>query len=102
VSQITVPSFDVGAQQLPEDMLAMVHKDEMILEPGLASNIRSLGTSDNSTSNSTNVTVKSNFSPNLIDSRGINQVYKQTTRELSKGVAKAYRNGSLSSKLATT
>jgi len=38
-----IPSFDVGAYSLPQDTLAMVHKGEMILPPGLADMVRGGG-----------------------------------------------------------
>lgn len=37
---MAVPSFDVGAWNLPSDMLAMVHKGEMILPANVASQVR--------------------------------------------------------------
>lgn len=37
-----IPSFDVGAWNLPADTLAMVHKGEMILPPDVAEGLRSM------------------------------------------------------------
>lgn len=37
---IDLPSFDVGSYNIPRDMLAVVHKGEMILPQGLATSVR--------------------------------------------------------------
>jgi hypothetical protein len=94
VSQITVPSFDIGAQQLPEDTLAMVHKNEMILTPDLADNIRSLGSGNSSSGNSRTRTGNTTFNVNAsaIDGRGMKHALNNSSRDMATVINKEYRN----------
>ena len=85
VSQI--PSYDVGTLNVPEDTLAMVHKGESIFPASVAENIRKSG----GVSGGSAMTVSSTFSPNLIDSRGIKDVYHESTQDLAKEMKSIYR-----------
>jgi hypothetical protein len=50
-----IPSYDVGTDRVPEDQIALVHKDEMIVPENLANQIRNRTTP---TGGNTNITVK--------------------------------------------
>jgi hypothetical protein len=47
IAKQKVPSYDVGAWNVPQDTLAMVHKSEMILPAGVASEVRQGNTMNN-------------------------------------------------------
>lgn len=92
VSQITVPSFDIGATELPSNMLAMVHKGEMILPPELAANIRSLGSNTGGSQQSGRpMIINHSMNSSNIDNRGLRQAYQQSSREISNTIKREVR-----------
>lgn len=99
----TVPSFDIGAYSIPDDMLAMVHKDEMVIPAGLSDNIRSLG-SNNASNNQAKATgapsralnMTSSMNVSTIDSKGFKRVLDNYKRDLATSVKTSVRNGYLS------
>lgn len=93
ISQITVPSMDIGGE-LPSDMLIQAHKGEWVLTPDQVNSIKSVAASNNSSVNNTrssNIVLNSNFNPSLIDSRGIKDVYNQTSKDMIKTIKQEYR-----------
>ena len=90
IPQVQVPSFDTGALQIPQDMLAMVHQNEMVIPADLADNIRSMGTTSN-TSTGGKVVVHNNVNASAIDGRGIKEMLHSNNRTLAKSVKEAYR-----------
>lgn len=96
----TVPSMDIGGN-VEKDMLIYAHKSEMVLTPDQANVIREQANNNRgggSQKNQRPVVVKSTFAPNLIDSRGIKDVYHQTNRDLAKQVKSSIRNGHLTAR----
>lgn len=90
ISQVQVPSFDTGALQIPQDMLAMVHQNEMVIPASLADNIRSMG-NQSTTNTGGKVVVNNSVNANAIDGRGIKEMLHTNNRTLAKSVKEAYR-----------
>jgi murein DD-endopeptidase MepM/ murein hydrolase activator NlpD len=52
-----IPSYDVGTTRVPQDQLALVHKDEMIVPANAATKIRSGAKTSTATAGEVNITV---------------------------------------------
>ena len=88
-ADIGMPSFAIGAWRLPQDMIAKVHKDEMIVpaQGGAADSVRAMlsGSPDAAGSGSPVV-----FSPQIsiaahaIDQRGMKQALKSSAKDMVK------------------
>lgn len=94
---VGMPSFDVGSWQLPNDMVAQVHKDEMIVpaKGGMADNVRALLSGKAALAGAAGPTV---FSPSIsinasaIDGRGMKKALQEAGRDLVEVLNKEYRN----------
>lgn len=94
---VGMPSFDVGSWRLPNDMVAQVHKDEMIVpaKGGVADNVRALLSGKAALAGTNGAMV---FSPNIsinasaIDGRGMKKALQEAGRDLVEVLNKEYRN----------
>lgn len=87
-----IPSFDVGSWRLPADMLAMVHKDEMIVpaKGGLADEMRNMLESGGQN----NSTINLNYSAAHYGrtNRDVQAEIKQNAKFLVKALGTEHRN----------
>ncbi len=88
---VSIPSFDVGSVYVPEDMLANIHKGEMIIPAGFADGVREM-ISGNFNSRATSIgkiPIISNVS--AIDTRGMKQAIMESSEHIASAVRKELR-----------
>lgn len=83
-------SFDVGAWELPHDMVAQVHKGEMIVPANFSDGLRSaLGGSANGATAASGGDTHIHFTVQTLDSRSFGSVIDEHARTIAKAVARA-------------
>jgi len=92
MAQLPAVSLDVGAWNLNKDTVAQLHKGEMVVPATFAQGLRDGGGS--LAGGNSNVSV--NFSVSAIDSRDMNQFFKENGGIIAKTVAEQMRNGNKS------
>lgn len=92
VASLSVPSFDVGTLDVPNDMLAQVHKGEVIVPATFADGVRGL-ISNSSSSSSKQRQQQTNISINAsaIDGRGMKQAFNSSSRDMANTLKREYR-----------
>jgi len=90
-SSIGIPSFDVGTTYVPEDMLANIHKGEMVVPAGFADGVRNM--ISNGGNSSSTATLKSPIYVNAsaIDGRGMKQALLGSSNDVALAVKKEIR-----------
>ena len=92
--QAAVPGFAVGAWDLPSDMIAQVHKGEMIIPRTFADDLRSNGGSIGGSGGDTHVHI------NAIDAGSFQRMLKRNPGAIADAMKAAHRNGSLRGAMA--
>lgn len=92
-SPVAVPSFDTGAEYIPENMFAFLHKREMVLTPELADNIRSLGQGNTQQTQQRMRPFVANIPMNVtaIDGRGMRQALNAASQDVVNTLRREYR-----------
>jgi hypothetical protein len=85
----SLPSFDTGAWNLPADMIAQVHKGEMIVPAGVAAQIRG-----GAVAASVTVQHSSNFNVTALDAGGVKRFFSSHGRAILSAINDGVRNGS--------
>lgn len=90
---LQLPSFDVGAWSLPEDMVANVHKKEMIIPAGPAEKFRDFMANGNlEAGKSSNQTTHYTYNVNAFDSKDVSRFLKKHGKQLAKEGNRQARN----------
>ncbi|WP_378955673.1 phage tail tape measure protein [Pelosinus sp. sgz500959] len=96
-ASISVPSFDVGTLDVPHDMLAQIHKGEVIVPAPFADGVRGMisGSSGNGNNSGRSqqrpFVLNHTFAPNLIDTRGAKEFYNDSSKEMVRTIRKEVR-----------
>lgn len=81
-----LPSFDAGAWSLPADMIAQVHKGEMIVPAGLADKVRG-------GAGGGQVIHQTTFNVTAMDAQSVKQFFSSNSRALVGALNDAVKNG---------
>ncbi|MFY9628342.1 MAG: hypothetical protein WAK03_09370 [Methylocystis sp.] len=90
----SVASFDIGAWSIPEDQLAMVHKNELVMTASQGEAFRNV--LDNASGNSggdTHVHAPVNFHVHAMDSQGVANFLQGNGKEIMRAMAAHVRDG---------
>ncbi|MEE7502248.1 hypothetical protein [Methylobacterium mesophilicum] len=86
-----IPSFAVGAWSLPNDMVAQVHKGEMIVPAGPAGALRAAMGGSPAPSLALNHTTQINVS--AVDGASVADFFQNHSRPLMRAINQAVRQG---------
>jgi hypothetical protein len=91
----SVASFDIGAWSIPEDQLAMVHKNELIMTASQGEAFRSLLQNANAGSSNRDMQVHApvNFHVHAMDAQGVAGFLQNNGREIMRAMAKHVQDG---------
>ena len=90
----SLPSFDMGAWSLPNDMVAQVHKGEMIVPAGPASSLRDALSGLSQSSASVHVHAATNFTVQALDSSDVKKWLRSNGKAILTAINDSVRNGS--------
>jgi hypothetical protein len=86
-----IPSFAVGAWNLPRDMVAQVHRGEMIVPAGVAGGLRdALG---GGAGGGVTINHATHFNVSALDAAGVKQWFKSNGRTMMAAINEQVRNG---------
>jgi len=88
-----LPSFAVGAWSLPNDMVAQVHQNEMIIPAGPAAAFRSMMSAGNAPSSGVTVHHTSNFNFSTIDGQSTAAFFRNNGKTLMRTINENVRSG---------
>lgn len=90
-AKASLPSFAVGAWELPADMVAQVHRGEMIVPASAAGTLRSAisGAGD-----APNVSHQTHFNVTTLDAAGVRRFFATHSRAILAAIDDGVRNGS--------
>lgn len=86
-------SFAVGAWNLPSDMIAQVHKGEMIIPAGPAAQFRDMMAQGTAAAQNVHVHHATNFHVSAMDSRSVRQFFADHGRTIMRTVNESVRTG---------
>lgn len=90
-AKAALPSFAVGAWDLPSDMVAQVHRGEMIVPATAASALRgAIG----QPGDAVNVTHQTHFNVTSLDAAGVRRFFASHSRAILEAIDDGVRNGS--------
>lgn len=87
-------SFAVGAWELPRDMVAQVHKGEMIVPAGPAAAFRAIIGSNLGTAPTVHVNHSTNFNISAMDAQSVRAFLKNNSRAIMRTINESVRTGS--------
>jgi len=91
---LSVAAFDVGAWSIPQDQLAMVHQNELVMPAAEAGAFRSmLSNQANGGSTQSNGATQVNLSVSALDSGSVKSWLSGNSRQIMKAMNQAVRNG---------
>lgn len=90
-AKASLPSFAVGAWELPTDMVAQVHRGEMIVPASVAGAMRGVlgGVGD-----SPNISHQTHFNVTTLDAAGVRRFFATHSRAILEAIDNGVRNGS--------
>ena len=96
-----VASADIGMYNVPQDQLALIHRNEMVMPAAQASALREMLSSTSARGNSgagqggpsVNLSPQTHFHVNAVDGAGVAQFFKSNQREMMRAVNNAVRDG---------
>lgn len=98
VMAFTALASAAGGAEIPHDMIAQVHKNEMILPANISAGLKGMiSESSSSLSNKTGGDVHMTYAPSVsaLDSKGVKEVLSGHSDEVSAAIRRMMRNGKL-------
>ena len=88
-----LPSFDSGAWSLPSDMIAMVHRGEMIVPAGLAGQIRDGSGGAGGAGGTVTVQHHAHFNVTAMDARSVGRFFRDNGKTILGAINDGVRKG---------
>jgi hypothetical protein len=90
----SIASFDIGAWNIPQDQLAMVHKNELVMTASQGDAFRNLVNNGGARSDpAPSVHAPVNFHVHALDAQGVASFLQGNGREIMKAVGRHVQDG---------
>jgi len=90
----SIASFDIGAWNIPQDQLAMVHKNELVMTASQGDAFRNLVNNGGARSDAApSVHAPVNFHVHALDAQGVASFLQGNGREIMKAVGRHVQDG---------